>query len=128
MIGRGYREFVIDLADCEHMDSTFMGTLAGISQTFRVLKEGSLRVVNVCPRNVLLLENLGLNHLFAIEPAGPAPVVPEAEKIQMLPLPCEEGPVREVVLAAHEALIAANPENAARFHDVMEYLKGKSSS
>src|SRR5437016_8158214 len=31
MVDRGYREFVIDLHDCAMMDSTFMGTMAGLS-------------------------------------------------------------------------------------------------
>src|SRR6266446_3345121 len=31
MIHRGAREFIVDLCNCPVMDSTFMGTLAGIS-------------------------------------------------------------------------------------------------
>jgi len=31
MVNRGYREFVIDLEHCAMMDSTFMGTMAGVS-------------------------------------------------------------------------------------------------
>jgi len=31
MIHRGAREFIVDLCNCAAMDSTFMGTLAGIS-------------------------------------------------------------------------------------------------
>ena len=30
MLDRGYREFVIDLEKCAMMDSTFMGTMAGV--------------------------------------------------------------------------------------------------
>jgi len=127
MIGRGYRLFVVDLASCEHMDSTFMGTLTGISQNLRALGEGSLRALNVSTRNVDLFENLGLNHLFSVEPAGATPMTPAEHGDKLLPLPSDAGPEREVVLAAHEALIAANPENAHRFRDVLEYLKGPSS-
>ena len=64
MIGRGYRLFVVDLAACEHMDSTFMGTLTGISQKLREQENGSLLAINVSPRNMELLENLGLTFLF----------------------------------------------------------------
>jgi anti-sigma B factor antagonist len=35
MIQRGVREFIVDLCDCPAMDSTFMGTLAGISLSLR---------------------------------------------------------------------------------------------
>jgi anti-anti-sigma regulatory factor len=31
MVNRGYREFVIDLQNCAMMDSTFMGTMAGVA-------------------------------------------------------------------------------------------------
>ena len=30
MVNRGYREFIVDLQNCVMMDSTFMGTLAGV--------------------------------------------------------------------------------------------------
>ena len=35
MIHRGAREFIVDLCNCPVMDSTFMGTLAGISLSLR---------------------------------------------------------------------------------------------
>jgi len=31
MLDQGYREFVVDLADCAMMDSTFMGTMARLA-------------------------------------------------------------------------------------------------
>jgi anti-sigma B factor antagonist len=31
MLDHGYREFVVDLADCTMMDSTFMGTMANVA-------------------------------------------------------------------------------------------------
>lgn len=123
MILRGYREFVVDLAACDHMDSTFMGTLTGISQNLRELGQGSLRTLNVSPRNVELFENLGLDMLFGVEPAGEVPVSPAEQGAKLLQLPMESGPERDVVLSAHEALIAANPANAERFRDVLAYLK-----
>jgi anti-anti-sigma factor len=123
MIQRGYREFIIDLGACDHMDSTFMGTLTGISQNLRQLGQGSLRTLNVSPRNVELLENLGLNFLFEVVPVGTAMQMPAEQGAQLMVLPMEAGPEREVILAAHEALVAANPLNADRFRDVMEYLK-----
>ena len=43
---------------------------------------------------------------------------------KLLKLPTETGPERELVLAAHQALATANPANAARFKDVLEYLQG----
>ena len=45
MLDRGYREFVIDLADCAMMDSTFMGTMASVALRLRELGRGHLHVV-----------------------------------------------------------------------------------
>jgi anti-anti-sigma factor len=123
MILRGYREFVIDLEACEHMDSTFMGTLTGISQSLRELGQGSLRALNVSPRNVELFTNLGLDMLFSVEAIGEEAVTPAEPGAQLLQLPMETGDEREVVLSAHQALIAAHPDNAERFRDVLAYLK-----
>ena len=37
MLDRGYREFVMDLADCAMMDSTFMGTMASVALRLKEL-------------------------------------------------------------------------------------------
>jgi hypothetical protein len=63
MIHCGAREFIVDLCNCPAMDSTFMGTLAGISLWLRELGEGCLSVVNLNKRNAESLCNLGLNQL-----------------------------------------------------------------
>ena len=123
MIQRGYRDFIVALAACDHMDSTFMGTLTGISQNLRELGQGGLRTLNVSPRNVELLENLGLNFLFAVEPLGPELKRPAEPGAELMVLPPESGPEKEIILAAHEALVSANPLNADRFRDVLGYLK-----
>jgi len=123
MIQRGRRHFVIDLAACEHMDSTFMGTLAGISQNLRELGQGSLQVINVAPRNLELMGNLGLNFLFGIEAAGSSMRRPGEEGIKLMPLPVDTNTDKDVILSAHQALIAANPANVERFKDVLDYLK-----
>jgi anti-anti-sigma factor len=123
MIQRGYREFIVDLSPCIHMDSTFMGTLTGISQNLRELGQGSLRVINVSSRNVELLENLGLHFLFTVEAAGDEPILPAELGAELMTLPAETDPEKGIILAAHEALVAANPLNAERFRDVLEYLR-----
>jgi anti-anti-sigma regulatory factor len=123
MMLRGRRQFIVDLASCDHMDSTFMGTLTGISQNLRELGQGSLQVINATPRNVELMENLGLNFLFGIEAAGTVMRTPAEEEVKLMPLPVDTTAEKDVILSAHEALIEANPANAERFRDVLEYLK-----
>ncbi|HLB32626.1 MAG TPA: STAS domain-containing protein [Chthoniobacterales bacterium] len=59
--------YIIDLVDCEQMDSTFMGTLAGIAQRLRAKKQGVLKVINANEVNRELMESLGLDQLFSIQ-------------------------------------------------------------
>src|SRR5260221_12395174 len=47
IIHRGAREFIVDLCNCPVMDSTFMGTLAGISLWLCELRETSFSCVNL---------------------------------------------------------------------------------
>jgi len=121
MINRGYREFVVDLHNCPVMDSTFMGTLAGIALRLREIGQGALHVTNLNERNSELLRNLGLDQLFAIdlcgltEPSGTAQSL-EAEA------PGKQDQAR-TMLEAHEALVEASPGNLTKFKDVLEYLK-----
>jgi len=119
MIRRGHRDFVVDLEGCELMDSTFMGTLAGVALRLREIGQGGLRAVNVNVRNSSLLESLGLDHLFSVE-AGPAPAAPSNLRDAG---PGDQADAKGTVLSAHEALIAAAEQNAVKFKDVVEYLR-----
>ena len=119
MIQRGVREFIVDLCDCTAMDSTFMGTLAGISLSLRELGEGSLSVVNLSQRNAESLYSLGLDKLFNIR------VSPIKKDGQALPASPDKDRLAsaQTMLEAHEALIMTAPENLPKFKDVVRYLK-----
>jgi len=121
MIQRGSRDFVVDLGGCELMDSTFMGTLAGVALRLREIGQGSLRAVNVNERNASLLENLGLDQLFTVEQG--AGVVAPVEMSESPAVSPEVGEQKEAVLEAHEALVEADSHNAGKFKDVIEYLR-----
>jgi anti-anti-sigma regulatory factor len=123
MIQRGSREFVIDLLECELMDSTFMGTLAGIALRLREIGSGSLTVLNPNTRNLSLLENLGLDHLFSFELPEGVSAAPKQAAQQTLPAASDAAAQHATVLSAHEALVEADPENEERFKDVLELLK-----
>ncbi len=121
MTDRGYRDFAVDLRNCPVMDSTFMGTLAGIALRLNDLGEGELQVVNLNERNRDLLANLGLDQLFRME-SGEG--VGGSAASEALPVGVEDKQARaRTMLEAHEACVEANPENAAKFKDVLEYLK-----
>ncbi len=120
MMEGGRREFVVDLKNCPAMDSTFMGTLAGIAVRLRDRGNGSLWVLNRNERNSELLEGLGLHTLFA--EATP----PQSETVEVeLPLApkADRAVTRETMIEAHEMCVQVNPANAAKFKDVLEHLK-----
>ncbi len=123
MTNRGFREFEVDLCRCPVMDSTFMGTMAGIALRLREIGSGWLRVINLNDRNRDLLTNLGLDQLFTIAAKSAEPVAAPAEKPLEMPAVEDKTARAETMLAAHEACVEANPENAAKFKDVLEYLK-----
>jgi anti-sigma B factor antagonist len=119
MIHRGAREFIIDLCNCPAMDSTFMGTLAGISLWLRELGEGRLSVVNVNERSAESLRTLGLDQLFIVQ------VSAVRRDGQATPLPLKEDRTSQAqtILEAHKALTRAVPENLPKFKDVIQYLE-----
>lgn len=125
MMNRGLREFVVDLENCPVMDSTFMGTLAGMALRLRELGAGNLHAINLNPRNRDLLQNLGLDQLFEIETKGLQEKF-DFTRVQELSQNAGQASktdTAETMLEAHEALVEAAPENEIRFKDVLEYLK-----
>jgi anti-sigma B factor antagonist len=125
MVDRGYREFVIDLANCAMMDSTFMGTMAGVALRLKELGQGHLHVVHCGTRPRELLSGLGLDHIFNIHTNGAG--APEcnalAGKSGGETAPNQKRERAQTMLEAHEALCQVAPENLIRFKDVLDYLK-----
>jgi anti-sigma B factor antagonist len=125
MLDRGYREFVMDLADCAMMDSTFMGTMASVALRLKELGRGHLHVVHCGNRSQELLSGLGLDQIFDIHGNGAG--APECEALESGSRDqSRQGKKQEqarTMLEAHEALCKAAPENRFRFKDVLDYLK-----
>ena len=124
----GDKRFVLDLDRCPGMDSTFMGTLLGISKEATAVDEGLLDVVNAITRNIQLLKNLGLTSMLSLDEHGER-WKEEREQVNSKLVPCDGDAAQDkqataaVMLEAHEALAGARPENVARFEDVIHYLK-----
>jgi len=122
MVNRGHREFVVDLKHCPVMDSTFMGTLAGMALRLRELGQGHLHVVNLNERNSDLLRNLGLDQLFSMD-ALPVDATDTEATEEISSEKSDRLEQAETMLEAHEALVEASPENVTKFKDVLDYLK-----
>ena len=125
MLDRGYREFVVDLANCPMMDSTFMGTMATVALRLRALGQGHLHVVRCGNRCQELLSGLRLDQIFDVRANGGSP--PEYGAFERPPRIKSPGDQKreqiETMLEAHEALSEAAPENVLRFKDVLDFLR-----
>src|SRR5687767_10183530 len=68
LLQKGYTYFVLDLAECVLMDSTFLGVLAGFGlKTYGPQADNIPRTIELYNPNARiaeLLENLGVLHLF----------------------------------------------------------------
>ena len=109
------------------MDSTFMGTMAGMALRLKELGEGSLHVIHCGERSRELLSGLGLDQIFDIQVDGvEAPPCEALTQTNGDPAEKSTTAKREQVgtmIEAHEALCQAAPKNLTRFKDVLEYLK-----
>lgn len=125
----GRSRFIIDLAACPMMDSTFMGSLTALSgQLKRRTPPGSLLIVNPGARNLELLAGLGLDEILDIDSEGTLHTDARLKAGQALSLAIghdDTGAYDRAwhVLEAHEALGEANEANKARFRDVVSFLR-----
>jgi anti-anti-sigma factor len=124
MIDEGRRCFVVDLKNCPAMDSTFMGTLAGLAIRLRDTGTGELWVVNRNERNTELLAGLGLDPLFS---DNPLPATHHGDCKEAIHHAADKATTREVMHEAHAACIAMDPRNADKFKDVIEHLNASAA-
>jgi hypothetical protein len=109
------------------MDSTFMGTMAGMALRLKELGQGRLHVIHCGERSRELLSGLGLDQIFDIQADGAkGPQCEALAQTNVDPADRSTSAKREqagTMLEAHEALCQAAPKNLTRFKDVLEYLK-----
>ena len=120
---------VVDLAACSGMDSTFMGTLAGLANRLGA-RGGKLQIAEPGERNRHSLEDLGLDFLMEIEPEDAEWRGRIGELREQLRNPREvpkPGQTQRAhhVLEAHQELSAANDENARKFANVVTLLEAE---
>ncbi|MFV0337601.1 MAG: STAS domain-containing protein [Chthoniobacterales bacterium] len=126
MLDEGEKRFIVDLLDCEIMDSTFMGTLASVALKILKLDGGEIEVINANDRNASLLGNLGLTQIFKVRHVGdPAsPTAPDREQMESAAADADcKKEAKRAALSAHETLVELNSSNASRFRDVVDYLR-----
>lgn len=119
---------VIDLEDCAGMDSTFMGTLAGMASRLSA-KKGALQIADAGERNRRSLEDLGLDFLMEIDPPSAdwreklSEIREDLTEVDSVSAAMDQGQRAKHVLEAHEVLSNMNDKNAREFANVVGMLK-----
>ena len=124
-MAEGETRFVIDLEQCPAMDSTFMGTLAGIAMRLSKKANGQLQLAGVSARNQQSIEDLGLDALMAVNPDG-AEWSSHLSEVRGDLQPLENGKEESDaghVLEAHRLLCEANESNMEKFATVLDVLE-----
>lgn len=125
MIRQGKTRFVVDFSACTSMDSTFLGVLAGAALELRRLAPpGTLTLARVGERNLELIRNLGL-HRLALVDAGGHPMDFRGGAQALDAKAKNEIESARLVLEAHENLVHADAANAAKFQDVLAFLRNR---
>lgn len=112
------------------MDSTFMGTLAGMATRLSAQDGGVLQIAEPGERNRRSLEDLGLDFLMEIDPPS-APWRGRVDEIRSgLKPPLAPGSLGQIqrmkhVLEAHQTLSGVSDRNAREFAGVVDLLKGQ---
>ena len=126
----GERCLVVDLAACSGMDSTFMGTLAGMASRLSGKENGVLQIAEAGARNLRSLEDLGLDFLMQIDPPDAVwrerldSIRSRLKPSNTTALP-EQSQRAMHVLEAHQVLSEVNEKNANAFSGVVSLLENE---
>ncbi len=130
---KGGQHIVVDLEVCPGVDSTFMGTLAGLARKCLAI-DGSIHIASPTPRAKDAMESLGLDMLIEIDPEN-APWRADLEERRAVLAQDTEAAVedehREMseidrtrhVLEAHNTLRTMSRKNDETFGYVCETLE-----
>jgi len=126
----GIHCLVIDLEACNGMDSTFMGTMAGIAMRLAKLPNGTLQVHGANEKNRNSLEDLGLSMLLEINPDKPV----WCDDVSTLRTSLKECAINDAVdktqhvFDAHSLLCEADESNDEKFSTVLDVLEAELKS
>jgi anti-sigma B factor antagonist len=121
---KGCGHFIIDLSECVHMDSTFLGVMAGFGLKMNqagTSNQQRFELLNPTARITELLENLGALSLFKVT-TGPLQLPDDVQTHMPEPTNPTREQIKRTSLEAHQTLMAVHPDNIARFKDVTLFL------
>jgi len=116
---------IVDLSECQGMDSTFLGVLAMIGLQGR--DTAGLVIVNADEAHRGLLESIGLSRIWTFA-EKPVRNVTWRSLCEAAVGAVDMKSVGETVLAAHRTLMDLAPENVPKFRDVVALLASEMES
>lgn len=118
---RGCDKILVEMEACTGMDSTFMGTLAGLAAQLGKTG-GVLKLLHANDKNKFLIKMLGLRELVRVDDE-----VTEEDRMPSVTESLREETAKrqltEAMISAHEVLVDVAPENVVKFKDVLSFLR-----
>ena len=120
---RSSPRYIMDLAQCPSLDSTFMGMMAAMGLHQMTCIKEKIVVVNVNGTTETQLTKLGLKYLLDIH-GKDASVLPVPESEFQASRPEAQSRFEQTVhmIESHQALIDANSGNEIQFRSVLDSL------
>ncbi|MFL1453727.1 STAS domain-containing protein [Marinobacter sp. DUT-3] len=115
-----FKTVVIDLTECEIIDSTTLGLLAKIAMAAQKRSHFLPTLVSTNPDITRIITSMGFDKIFIIvrEPAS------RIEQLEEIPvLRASEQQVRDKVLDAHRVLMGLNSRNREEFKNLVRALE-----
>ena len=116
-----FKQIDIDLADCQGMDSTYMGIMAMLALRSKKIN-ASISVYNADASNRNLLCGLGLKRLFQFK-EGTVETGAAASPDNAAAGPADQLTHANTVLEAHKTLMDVDQENVAKFEKVVDFVQ-----
>ena len=115
---------VLDLEQCQLMDSTFLGVLAGGAVKFHqsAPAPANIELSNANTRVTGLIQSLGVGNLFT-ERTGPLELPPDVRAKRVAAQSATKIQLKETSLAAHEQLMQISEANKEKFAELTRTLK-----
>lgn len=116
---QGLASFVIDLTECQSMDSTFIGVLVGLSR--RLCRAGGqVELINATDQVKRQLDDLFVLDQFRLTQCH---LEPGTSYAPVQAVPPNKSDLCRLMLEAHQTLMDANPSNIPKFKLVSEFLE-----
>lgn len=114
------RGVLVDLSECETIDSTFIGTITSLSLKYRKTHPGCIKLFNISSHVREIMDTLGLTNILDVVNSNEFDSVQFSE---MTPGTHDRVDVARLMLDAHQTLSGISNENELEFKNVVEYLQ-----